>query len=72
MAKQVGMAHFILYEELKRGTVGQMRNNLTYDERYFAKTGELACMKHHIRSVFSGADCSTNIYHIIYLSDCPI
>ncbi len=72
MAKQVGMAHFILYEELKRGTVGQMRNNLTYDERYFAKTGELACMKHHIRSVFSGADCSTFIYHIIFLSDCPI
>ena len=72
MAKQVGMAHFILYEELKRGTVGQMRNNLTYDERYFAKTGELACMKHHIRSVFSGADCSTFIYHINFLSDCPI
>ena len=72
MAKQVGMAHFILYEELKRGTVGQMRNNLTYDERYFAKTGELACMKHHIRSVFSGADCSTFIYHIIFMSDCPI
>ena len=72
MAKQVGMAHFILYEELKRGTVGQMRNNLTYDERYFAKTGELACMKHHIRSVFSGADCSTFIYHIIFLSDCLI
>ena len=72
MAKQVGMAHFILYEELKRGTVGQIRNNLTYDERYFAKTGELACMKHHIRSVFSGADCSTFIYHIIFLSDCPI
>ena len=72
MAKQVGMAHSILYEELKRGTVGQMRNNLTYDERYFAKTGELACMKHHIRSVFSGADCSTFIYHIIFLSDCPI
>ena len=72
MAKQVGMAHFILYDELKRGTVGQMRNNLTYDERYFAKTGELACMKHHIRSVFSGADCSTFIYHIIFLSDCPI
>jgi hypothetical protein len=72
VAKQVGMAHFILYEELKRGTVGQMRNNLTYDERYFAKTGELACMKHHIRSVFSGADCSTFIYHIIFLSDCPI
>ena len=72
MAKQVGMAHFILYEELKRGTVGQMRNNLTYDERYFAKTGELACMKHHIRSVFLGADCSTFIYHIIFLSNCPI
>ena len=72
MAKQVGMAHFILYEELKRGTVGQMRNNLTYDKRYFAETGELACMKHHIRSVFSGADCSTFIYHIIFLSDCPI
>ena len=67
MAKQVGMAHSILYEELKHGTVGQMRNNLTYDKRYFAETGELACMKHHIRRVFPGADCLTFIYHII----CP-
>ena len=41
IAKQVGIARSTLYEELKRGTVNQMRSDLTYYQRYFADTGQL-------------------------------
>lgn len=41
IAKQVGIARSTLYEELKRGTVDQMRSDLTYYRRYFADTGQL-------------------------------
>ncbi|MBR1552843.1 MAG: IS30 family transposase, partial [Schwartzia sp.] len=41
IAKQVGIARSTLYEELKRGTVDQMRNDLTHYKRYFADTGQL-------------------------------
>ena len=41
IAKQVGIARSTLYEELKRGTVDQMRSDLTHYKRYFADTGQL-------------------------------
>ena len=45
IAKQVGIARSTLYEELKRGTVDQMRSDLTYYKRYFADTGQLVYMR---------------------------
>lgn len=44
IAKQVGIARSTLYEELKRGTVDQMRSDLTYYKRYFADTRQLVYM----------------------------
>lgn len=45
IAKQIGIARSTLYEELKRGTVDQMRSDLTYYKRYFADTGQLVYMR---------------------------
>ena len=46
IAKQVGIARSTLYEELKRGTVDQMRSDLTHYKRYFADTGQLVYAEH--------------------------
>ena len=46
IAKQVGIARSTLYEELKRGTVDQMRSDLTHYKRYFADTGQLVYVAH--------------------------
>lgn len=40
IAKQVGIARSTLYAELKRGTVQQMRSNLSCYSKYFAETGQ--------------------------------
>ena len=45
IAKQVGIARSTLYAELKRGTVQQMRSNLTTYSKYFAQTGQLVYEK---------------------------
>lgn len=45
IARQVGIARSTLYEELKRGTVKQMKSNLTAYCKYFAETGQLVYEK---------------------------
>ena len=50
IAKQVGIARSTLYEELKRGTVDQMRSDLTHYKRYFADTGQLVYAEHRKNS----------------------
>ena len=45
IAKKVGISRSTLYEELKRGTVKQMRSNLTTYDKYFAETGQLVYEK---------------------------
>ena len=46
IARQVGIARSTLYEELKRGTVDQMKSDLTKYRKYFAETGQLVYEKH--------------------------
>lgn len=41
IAKAVGIARSTLYYELKRGTVEQMRSNLSIYKRYFAESGQI-------------------------------
>ena len=41
IAKKLGIARSTLYEELKRGTVDQMRSDLSKYRKYFAETGQL-------------------------------
>ena len=45
IARQIGISRSTLYEELKRGTVKQMRSNLTTYCKYFAETGQLVYEK---------------------------
>ncbi len=40
IARQVGISRSTLYEELKRGTVTQMKSDLTYCEKYFSDVGQ--------------------------------
>ena len=48
IAKRVGIARSTLYEELRRGTVDQMRSDLTKHRRYFAETGQLVYEQHRM------------------------
>lgn len=40
IARQVGISRSTLYEELKRGTVTQMKSDLTYCKKYFSDVGQ--------------------------------
>ena len=62
IAKQVGIARSTLYEELKRGTVDQMRSDLTYYKRYFADTGQLVYMRRReaFSNILKKKCCKTN------------
>ena len=46
IAQKVGIARSTLYEELKRGTVEQMKSDLTKRREYFADTGQLVYEEH--------------------------
>ncbi len=40
IARQIGISRSTLYEELKRGTVTQMKSDLTYCKKYFSDVGQ--------------------------------
>lgn len=46
IARSVGISRSTLYNELKRGTVKQLKSDLTEYSRYFAETGQLVYQKH--------------------------
>lgn len=47
LAQKVGIARSTLYEELKRGTVEQMKSDLTKHYEYFTDTSQLIYEEHH-------------------------
>ena len=47
IAQKVGIARSTLYEELKRGTVEQMKSDLTKHYEYFTDTSQLIYEEHH-------------------------
>ena len=40
LARQIGISHSTLYEEIKRGTITQMKSDLTYCQKYFSDVGQ--------------------------------
>lgn len=66
IARQVGIARSTLYEELRRGTVDQMRSDLTKYRRYFAETGQLVYEQHRskCRKPYKLAQAADFIQHL--------
>ena len=50
IAELIGIARSVLYDELKRGTVEQMKTDLTIHKEYFAETGQIIYEKNRKNS----------------------